>query len=458
MKKGSLEEILFPKQLLKTAKNKIEHGIKSLESEIGKYTESAKKYFTNARDKIKEKVETAKEVVPYVLISSNMFGRMGYIGSMLLIYSMSKGGTGGGWYSKIPTIAGIILSVVSLATGLYSLHLDQELQHQLQVTRDNYNITLTQIQKQLEYINGTLTEMKNNLNNSSYISTITQMQQQLQYINDTLTRIQNNLGSDNITITQMQQQLQEINITLTQLQNYYTLEGILFGNNNPNGISVISINSVQIENGTAYVQGTVYSSGANVILKIPIGYVEKGNNNVTVTIQDFVNAAKQDGWQPYVVLNKGDLKYLSLSNNQNGTYVIAIQPNKPVNIGIMASPAGPSTIQNVLNNLNNYDMVIQDNYTVWGLSNALWGYASGNSVVVDFSNNYQYNLAENMISIADQIINSPGNPNPTSSGIIYTYSIFNGTVSTYQNYTEYNVGQKYIPVIVLEPEEGESIV
>jgi hypothetical protein len=63
-----------------------------------------------------------------------------------------------------------------------------------------------------------------------------------------------------------------------------------------------------------------------------------------------------------------------------------------------------------------------------------------------------------MINIADQIINSLNNPNPTSIGIIYTYSIFNGifngTINTYQSYPQYNVGQTYIPVIVLEPEEG----
>jgi len=47
----------------------------------------------------------------------------------------------------------------------------------------------------------------------------------------------------------------------------------------------------------------------------------------------------------------------------------------------------------------------------------LWGYTSGSSVVINFSNNYQYNLAEKMINIADQIINSPNNPNPTSGGL-----------------------------------------
>jgi hypothetical protein len=292
---------------------------------------------------------------------------------------------------------------------------------------------------------------------SSYNTTITQLQQQLQEINDTITQLQKDYQIS-------QQQLQEINDTITQLQqqlvslkNYYTLEGILFGNNNPSSISLIQINSVTIDNGTAYVHGTVYSSGANVILEIPIGYVEKSNNNTTITIKDLVDAAQRAGWIPYAVFDKGDLPYLSLSNNQNGTYVISIQPNKPIKIGIMATPADSSTTYNILSNLNNYDIVIQDNYTVWGLSKALWGYKNG-SVVVNFSNSYQYNLAENMINIADQIINSPGNPNPTSEGTIYTYSIFNGTKSIYQNYTEYNVGQIYMPVIVLEPEEGINFI
>jgi len=450
-----LEEILFrdeisfdPRQLFKKTKEKVKHGI----DKIREYTEKGINI-------AKEYAETAKYVVPSVLISSNTYGRMGFIGSMLLIHSISRGGAGGGWYSKIPTIVGTTVSILSLAIGLYALHLDQVLQHQLQVTEDNYNITLTYIQQRLQEINDTITQMQNNLNkmDSSYNSTITQIQQQIQEINATITQLQNDYHIS-------KQQLQEINATITQLQQqlvtlkkYYTLDGILFGNNNPSSISLIRINSVTIDNGTAYVHGTVYSSEVEVILEIPIGYVEKSNNNTTVTIKDLVDAAERNGWIPYVVFDKGDLPDLSLSNNQNGTYVISIQPNKPIKIGILATPAYPSTTYNILSNLNNYDIVIQDNYTVWGLSNALWGYKNG-SVVVDFLNSYQYNLAENMINIADQIINSPDNPNPTSGGIIYTFSIFNGTKSIYQNYTEYNVGQTYMPVIVLEPEEGESIL
>jgi flagellar basal body-associated protein FliL len=60
-----------------------------------------------------------------------------------------------------------------------------------------------------------------------------------------------------------------------QVQNINTLTEILFGSNNSYDISAIQINCVQIENGTAYVQGTVSSSGANVTLEIPVNYVEK---------------------------------------------------------------------------------------------------------------------------------------------------------------------------------------
>jgi len=457
-----LEEILFrdeisfdPGQLFKKTKEKVKHGIDKIRGYTEKGINIAREY-----------LETAKYVVPSVLISSNTYGRMGFYGSMLLVHSVSRGGTGGGWYSKIPTIVGTTISILSLAIGLYSLHLDQVLQyhqevlqHQLQVTEDNYNITLTYIKQQLQEINDTITQMQNNFNkmDSSYNTTITQIQQQLQEINATLTQLQSNYQASQQEIQTLMDKVQALQQQLVTLENYTTLEGILFGNNNPSSISLIQINSVTIDNGTAYVHGTVYSSGANVILEIPIGYVEKSNNNTTVTIKDLVDAAQKDYWRSYVVFDKGDLPYLSLSNNQNGTYVISIQPNKPIKIGILATPADPSTTYNILSNLSNYDIVIQDNYTVWGLSNALWGYKTG-SVIVDFSNSYQYNLAENMISIADQIINSPGNPNPTSEGLIYTYSIFNGTKSIYQNYTEYNVGQIYIPVIVLEPEEGESIL
>ena len=85
------------------------------------------------------------------------------------------------------------------------------------------------------------------------------------------------------------------------------------------------------------------------------------NNNVT--IQHLVSAAQQNNWYSYIAIDRGDLQYLKLLNNQNNTPVTVIQPDKPVNIGVIATPADPFKIYYVLNYLTNYNIVIQDNYS-----------------------------------------------------------------------------------------------
>lgn len=183
-------------------------------------------------------------------------------------------------------------------------------------------------------------------------------------------------------------------------------------------------------------------------------YVE--NNNVT--IQNIFNIAQQYNWYTYIAIDRGDLQYLKLSY-QGNIPVIAIQPNEPVNIAVIATPADPYKIDYVLNHLTNYNIVIQDGINVYNNSNALWGYTSEGNVIIKFLNNYQYDLAKEMINIADQIINSPGNQNPTSEGIVYTYSITSQLpITTYQNYPQFNVGPTYISIIVLESEKGNTII
>ena len=77
-----LEEILFPKQLLKNMRSRVENGIKSLWNRTGEYVEAG-------IDRIREKVEIAKEVIPYALMYtlsfSNSYGRMGYYSAKALI-------------------------------------------------------------------------------------------------------------------------------------------------------------------------------------------------------------------------------------------------------------------------------------------------------------------------------------------------------------------------------------
>jgi hypothetical protein len=408
---------------------------------------------------IKEKVETAKYYAPFALISSTIYGRMGYYGSMLLVYGLSRGGIGGGWYSKIPTIVGVATSIAALIMGLYDFHQIQVSQHQLHDINNTYNASITIIKRELNDINASITGLETRLNDMDnyYNVSLTVIGKELQYINNSLIKLQIQLNDlQNKTAIIQNEYLTLLNQFQT-LENQYTLEKILFGSNNSYNISLIQINSVQIDNGTAYAQGTVYPSGDNVILKIPIGYVEKSNNNVTVTIQDLFNVAQKNGWNTDIIVYRKDIPYLNESV-QNSTPIIAFQPHKPIKIGIIATPYDSSTVYYTLSHLNNYYKVIQDSYSVYDLSNALWGYQSGKSVVTVFSDPSQYNQALNMINIADQILKTPGNQNPTSSGIIYTYSIFDGTKSTYQNFIEYIVGQTYMPFIVLKPEKGGSII
>ena len=400
---------------MRNIKNRVEYGIKS---------------FGN---RIKEYAETAKEVMPYVLMKTlilSKYDQVGFLGANAFIsYQMSKGNSGG-WNSKIPYIVGSITGALGLGIGILlgDFHI-LGVNHQYQ-----------ELQQQLEH-------------------QYQDLQQQYQ-------ELQQQYQSVETQYQDLQQQYQSLE---QQLQNINTLTDALFGNGNSNDISVIQVNSVQIENGTAYIQGTVGFTGNNVTLEIPIGYAE--NNNVN--IQEFVSVVQQyqqNGWNPYISIDRADLQYMNLLNNQNGTYVISIQPNEPINIGIMASTANSSTLDSVLNNLGHYTMLIQDgnqgNYAVYGDPNAFYGYlpsvtsSTGGTVVINFPAGSQYySQAETMINIADQIINNPGNQNPTSSGYIDTYDIFSvNSTGAYQGFPEYNVGQTYIPLIVLQSGQGNTII
>jgi uncharacterized coiled-coil DUF342 family protein len=445
------------------------------------------------------------------LISSNSYGRIGYYSAKAYFsYKMAKQLEKGKiYYGKsniiVPLVVGSLsglagFAIAALLGDLNSLNHhyqelqleDEQLQNQIyhleNETSENYN-TLTQLNQEYENItlqlnaigmkinyleNETTTDHNNIIQLSKEYQNITL---QLNATGVEIKNLENETTTDHSDIIQLtqeyQQLVQQINTIETELQklenqvqslinqvqNENTLEEILFGNGNSNDISVIQVNSVQIENGTAYIQGTVGFTGNNVTLEIPVSYVE--NNNVN--IQEFVSVVQQNGWNAYIAIDRANLQYMNLLKNQNGTYVISIQPNEPINIGVMASIANGSTLDNLLNQLTKYDIVIQDGdqdgHNVYGAPNALWGYLSNSSVVVNFSNNPQYyNLADNMVSIADQIINSPNNYSPSSSGYIDTYSIFSGTMGAYQNYAEYNVTSTYIPLIVLQSGQGNTII
>jgi len=442
-------------------------------------------------DIIEENLKIAKHVIPSALmaaLSSNTYGRIGYYSSQAFIYSrMAKGNADAGdligkMYGKTPYVVGAIAGAAGIITGIllgdiYNLFHHNtdtgipQLSHNdtnpssvtnynnstvynndyITIINNNKITTTCNPSSATNYNNSTISKLENEINSLQNLlkednQTISNLEDKLQNDTKIINIYQNQLNQYNQTISNLQNQVQE-------LQNSQALEKILFGNSS-NDISIIKIDSDNIANGTVYIQGVSYPGGKEVTLEIPISYAE--NNGVN--IQDLYNASQQNNWNTYIALDRADLQYLRL-NNQNGTTVIDIQPNEPLNIGEYATPVNASAIYNVLNHLTKYNMVIQDSFSVYNNHDALWGYKlnSNSSVVIDFSNNSQYNLAEKMINITDQIINSPNNQNPTHSGIIDTYSIFSGTISGYGRYAQYNVGNVYIPLIVLKPEQGNTI-
>jgi hypothetical protein len=533
--------------LSKNTRNIFEHGIKSLWNRTSEYVEAgidrtreyletASKYVTNTGNRIKEKVEIAKEVMPYALMNtlifSNSYGRMGYYSAKALIsyQTVKQAKKGKIYYGRsniiVPIIAGAIGSALgfgavillgdfnSLNHPYQELHnqtqnlenqsisdfnslynQNQELLNQSQDTNNLLQNIDNQISADFTNLNQGYQELLNKLQNidNQLLVGFNSLYNQLQNIDNQLSEGLQNIGNQlqniyNQISTGFQNTNNQLNYTNNQLhnienqlnnietilqnssnhvQNENTLEEILFGNNNSYDMSVIQVNSVQIENGTAYIQGITYT-GANVILEIPLSYVENSN----VNIQEFVNDVQQNGQNAYIAIDRADLQYMNLLNNQNNTPVIAIQPNEQLNIGVMAAPSSvnSSNIDNVLNHLTNYNIVIQDgnqgNYAVYGDPNAFYGYlpsvtsSTGGTVVINFpEGSPYYSEAENMINIADQIINSPNNPNPTNSGAIYTYDIFSvNSTGAYQGFPEYNVGQTYIPLIVLKSGQGNTII
>jgi hypothetical protein len=484
-------------------KSKIKSGLESLEN------------------RIEENLKIAKYIIPSALmaaLSSNTYGRIGYYGSQAFIYSrIAKGNRNAEhlMYGKapLPLIVGAITGVTGFIIGILLGDISSLYQHNNHIgisqlshndtnpsSVTNYNnstiyehnnitnnitiyeqnnITVCKASNVTNYSNSTISKLENEINNlqnqlNQDNIKISELEDELRNATNTINIYQKLLNQDNQTIAQYnstianlnsllqryKQELSQYNQTIYNLQTQLqllqkrqTLEEILFGNSS-NDISVIKINSVNIANGDAIIKGIAYPSGDKVTLEIPISYVE--NNGVT--IQNLYSVSQQYGWNTYIALDRADLQYLTL-NNQNGTLIIDIQSNEPINIGLYSTPVNSSTLSNVLNHLANYNSIFQDSYTVYNNPNALWGYndVTKSSVVIDFSSNYQYNLAKEMINIADEIINSPNNQNPTASGIIDTYSIFKGTMSTYQTYPQYNVGQTYIPLIVLKPQQGNTI-
>jgi hypothetical protein len=96
-------------------------------------------------------------------------------------------------------------------------------------------------------------------------------------------------------------------------------------------------------------------------------------------------------------------------------------------------------------------------------SNSLWGWINGiGKVVTVYQNGQQVNSVLKYIDLADYILGTPNNSNPTSGGILHVDTIANvQQVGVYQSqgnqYPVYGVNNYYGTYIVLIQEQGNEL-
>jgi len=505
-----LEEVLFNlRNSIIDKKSRIGNKLKRLENIIGEKVgiDGIKNKLGSLEERM-EDLKMAVHIMPYALmaaLSSNTYGRIGYYGSMAFISGLeaegihiAKGNVDAvnlieGMYGKTPYVVGAITGVAGLImgillgdiSGLYNLfhhNTDTGIPQSCHIPQLSHNDTNPSIVT--NYSNSTIYKDDNittiykdynitiiitsnpssvtNYSNSTYSNSTAYIQNLIKEISN----LKHIINQDNQIITSLENKLQNDTITINTFENqynqtisYFQASQNLFGNSSAD-ITTIQANSVSINNGMVYLKGTAYLSGANVTLGIPMQYLENNRTNII----DFYDALQKYGWNLDIVLDRADLQYFTLSN-QNGTTVIDIQPNEPLNIGIIGTPVNASVINYAFNHLGAYTMLFQNGnkngYSVYGSSNAVWDYITsasqsrGGSIIINFSNSNQFKEAITAVKIADQTIGSSNNQNPTSTGYIYVISIFKGAVN--QNSPQYNVGNVYIPIVELVPEQGNAM-
>jgi hypothetical protein len=96
-------------------------------------------------------------------------------------------------------------------------------------------------------------------------------------------------------------------------------------------------------------------------------------------------------------------------------------------------------------------------------SNSLWGWINGiGKVVTVYQNGQQVNSVLEYIDLANYILRTPNNPDPSSQGILHVDTIANvQQVGVYQSqgnqYPVYGVNNYYITLIDFETEQGTPL-
>jgi len=204
----------------------------------------------------------------------------------------------------------------------------------------------------------------------------------------------------------------------TTTQPLQTLEEILFGNSDIQFIP-LEVTDVKIDSNNAYLTVYDYLTNTQLQISLPIQYVSNGNinmGNLLSAVKNY-NSTYKTNYKVYLVLGRANINQAIL---QNGIWYL---PAPQIYYNIIISDKEWENMYNVLQNLwNGNAMVVMPTSQQGPYANSLWGWNNG-SIIILYQNGQQVNSVVNYINLADYILGTPNNLNPTSQGILHVNTI-----------------------------------
>jgi hypothetical protein len=259
----------------------------------------------------------------------------------------------------------------------------------------------------------------------------------------------------NTTNTTVTRTVTQTNSTTTQSSQ--NLEEILFGNSDMQFIPS-KVTEVVTDSNNAYL--TLYSPLTNTQLQIalPIQYVSNGNINIEDLLSAVKNYNSNHGanYKVYLVLGRANINQAIL---QNGIWYL---PAPQIYYNIIISDRGWKNVYNTLQNLwNGNAMVVMPTSNQGPYANSLWGWNNSinNSIIILYQNGQQVSSVLNYIKLADYILGTPNNSNPSSQGILHVDTIASTQESgIYQNqYPVYAVNNYSTTLIAFIQKQGNQL-
>ena len=269
----------------------------------------------------------------------------------------------------------------------------------------------------------------------------------------TVTETETTTVYSNTTVTETSTQTSS-----TTTQPPQNLEEILFGNSNMQFIP-LEVTNVKTDSNNAYLTVYDYLTETELKIEIPIKYVSNGNINIGNLLSAANNYNQNNGtnYKVYFVLGRANVNQ---AIQQNGQWIL---PASEIYYNILISDRGWKDVYNALQNFwNGNATVVMPTSQQGPYSNSLYGWDNSidSSIIIVYQNGQQVNNVANYINLADYILGTPNNSNPTNEGILHVDNIANIQESgVYQNQYPIDVVNNYLGTYtVLKQRQGYELL